>query len=505
MSALVAAVLMVSGCSGPPPNPLGPPVACIESGSEASINDVLREEGAGAEAILCPNAVFSLRDEVRFTARDQQIYTQGRPIDGSRALLRIVADPVITGDALTPEPRLTTAVYGLDFSGIVLESVQIDGARPSLGQVAPREGQALIAMGGNASGQTVRSVVAYDPRSWSVIHFFEGAVRNDVPTCQGGVITGNTIGPAGTPDVNQWADGISLACGNSLVENNVITDATDGAIVVFGAPGSTIRGNTIVAATQTLLGGINMVDWGVTHGSYAGTRVTFNTIDARGALIKVAIGMGPQIWSCVDGTNYGATVTGNDLLGDHMGYGFAVNGVRDWTVSGNTDSSHHVGTPTGGCTTTNSAPAGFQYQVRESTRLQTEFGPAQLTSVLGLFEVGDGAPFGCSNIYPGQRLRAGDSFPSCDGHVTLVLDDLGGLRLMHDSTLVWSPVKPVGADATFMLQEDGNLVLTDATGGIRWTSHTEGNSGTRLQVQNDCNLVLLDSAILRIWDTMTHC
>ncbi len=481
-------MLVLSGCSGPPPNPLSPPVACIESGSDASIRAVLI--GPGASAVLCPRSVFTLTQPIRFTARDQQIYTQGRPTDGSRAMLRIAGK------------ILTTAIHGVDISGVVVESVQIDGARPSLGA---QGGDALIELGGNASGQTVRSVVAFETRSWSTIHFFEGTDVNGVPSCQGGVISGNTIGPAGRPD-GTWADGISLACGNSLVENNVITDATDGAIVVFGAPGSTIRGNTIIAATQTMLGGINMVDFAPTSGNYTGTTVTFNTIEARGALIKVAIAMGPQVWSCVEGTNFGARVTANTLLGDHMGYGFAVNGVRDWTVSGNTDSSHHVGIPTGNCAPTPSAPTGFQYDVTASTALQTGFAPARLTSVLGLFGVGDGTPHGCSYIYPGQRLRAGESFFSCDGRIELRLDTLGALSLLQGPVELWTPSKPVGAGATFMLQEDGNMTLTDATGAVVWTSHTGGNPGSRLQVQDDGNLVLLDAMIQPIWasNTVAH-
>jgi parallel beta-helix repeat protein len=55
----------------------------------------------------------------------------------------------------------------------------------------------------------------------------------------------------------QWADGISLSCQSSLVQNNVIVDATDGGIVIFGAPFSVIRNNTIGVKTRTTLGGIN--------------------------------------------------------------------------------------------------------------------------------------------------------------------------------------------------------------------------------------------------------
>jgi len=451
----------------------------------ANINSVL--VGPGSAAVLCRNSEFGLTEPIRFTNRDQQVYTQGRPTDGSRAILRVVGT------------ELYTAVVGVDLSGIVLESVQVDGGRASLG---PLPGDALIFMGGNASRQTVRSVFAYEPRSWSTIHFFEGRVIGGVPACQDGVITGNTIGPAGRPH-GDWADGISLACGHTLVEGNVIRDATDGAIVVFGAPGSTIRGNTIIAATQELLGGINMVDFEAVGGNYTGTTVTDNTIDASGALIKVAIGMGPQIWSCNKGVNFGATVTGNTLRGDRMGYGFVVNGVRDWTVTGNTDLSHHVGTPTTGCRRTNSPPAGFQAQVAESSTLQPQFVSSELSSVLGLFELGDGTPFGCGIIYPGQRLQADNSFPSCDGRFALVLTGVGELRLMQGSRELWSVLRPAGPGGTLMLRTDGNLVLTSGSGSEIWAEGAGSHPGARLQVQDDGNLVLLDAELHPLWASNT--
>jgi parallel beta-helix repeat protein len=61
--------------------------------------------------------------------------------------------------------------------------------------------------------------------------------------------------PAGA--LTQWADGISLSCANSTVYNNTIVDATDGGIVIFGAPYSVVRENRIRAATRVMLGGIN--------------------------------------------------------------------------------------------------------------------------------------------------------------------------------------------------------------------------------------------------------
>lgn len=113
-------------------------------------------------------------------------------------------------------------------------------------------------MGGGNSGQLVSGICglakcvierhlrqiefvhSYDPRSWSCLHIAEGPF-----TCSGVVIQNNDIGPCGTDTFQEWADGISLSCSNSIVRNNVISDATDGGIVVFGAPGSLIQNNTI--------------------------------------------------------------------------------------------------------------------------------------------------------------------------------------------------------------------------------------------------------------------
>jgi hypothetical protein len=338
----------------------------LPSGTEATINAALA--GPDAKAVLCPGAVFDLSDSVRFTAPDQQLVTEGRPTDDSRAILRIVA------------PTLSTAIDGVDISRVSVQNVQVDGARPTLGEVA---GAALIELGGIASGQIVSHVYAHDTRSWSTLHFGEGSVAADVPSCQHATIIDNVIGPAGTPD-DRWADGITLGCGQSIVQGNTVRDATDGGIVVVGAPGSIVKQNTIVALSQVLLGGITMVDYAPLNGDYAGTVVTDNVINAEGALIKVGVAMGPQVWSCAAGTNRGGAVTGNTLEGAFMGYGYAINGVSQWTASGNLDLSRHVGAAVPGCGGAVAAPAGFLVQAATASHLQAQFKPARLTDVLGL-------------------------------------------------------------------------------------------------------------------------
>ena len=348
--------------------------ACIASGTDANINAAL--VGAGAQAVLCPGAVFSLANSVTFTAPNQEIYTQGLPTDGTRAILRV------TGSGLT------TAISGNSQPGVTVENIQVDGNRPALGALT---GGALLEMGGGGTGQTVQNITAHDTRSWSDMHFIEGTVTNSVPQCQNATIQNNTIGPSGTAAPDQqgnstWADGISLACGNSMVQGNTIQDATDGGIVVFGAPGSTIQNNTIIAKSQLLFGGINMVDYAPMNGNYTGTVVTHNTIDAQGAFIKIGIAMGQQVWNCLTGTNYGGTVTDNTLEGSYMGYGYAISGVSNWTVTGNVDNAKHVGTQTaGGCfgSPPASQPAGFQYENATSSNLQSQFVSGVLTNALG--------------------------------------------------------------------------------------------------------------------------
>ena len=341
---------------------------CISSGSETAINAAL--VGSGAQAVLCPNAVFTLNNSITFTAPNQQVYTQGLPTDSTRAVLRLGSGSV------------TTAINGNGQSGIVIENIQVDGNIAATGKL---DGGALIEIGGAGSNQTVQDINAHDTRSWSTLHIIEGAVTNSIPQCQSAKIVDNTIGPAGYPSPGgAWADGISLACGNSLVQGNTVVDATDGGIVVFGAPGSTIQNNTVIAKTRQLLGGINMVDYAPMNGNYTGTKVQNNVIDAQSAFIKVGLAMGPQAWSCTTGTNYGATVTGNTLQGGDMGYGYAVNGVSSWTVTGNVDNAQHVGTPGSGCGGLPSAPAGFQYQMATSSTLQSQFQPGSLEYLLGI-------------------------------------------------------------------------------------------------------------------------
>lgn len=378
---LLLFVFLLTACApqATPPTPPAPPTKtaiptprtdCIESGDQNTINAKLK--GVGAVAILCPGAVFELTGPVIFNAEGQQVYTLGLPTDDSRATLRIVAQDV------------STAVIMRDFNNATLSHVTVDGNRPELGH---RSGDALIYAGGSSSGQVIRFNKIIEPRSWSAIHLIQGH-PSPAPSCSDALVENNEISSVGSSN-ETWADGISLACTNTTIRNNLIVDATDGGIVIFGAPGSVIEGNTIRAETRTLLGGINMVDYAPYDGNYTDTIVRNNIIESNGAVIRIGLGMGTRVWGCLPesttkDTLYGGTVSGNILRGDNMQYGFAVDGVREWTVIDNIDEAAHIGTPTIDCRgQIASNPAGFQYYPpRAQGTFQPEFAEAYVELAL---------------------------------------------------------------------------------------------------------------------------
>jgi len=370
--------------------------ACIPSGDQDSIQGAL--VSPESKAVLCPNAVFELSDTVFFTAGNQQIYTQDLPTDDSRALLRIVGRDV------------ATAVSGEGNDGVSLRNVIIDGNRPRLGLA---DG-ALINFGRgvldhNVEGQVVEWVKAYEPRGWTVLYL--GG------PCRGAVARNNWLGPAGRAEY-VIADGISLECPNSVVENNTIIDTTDGGIVIFQSPGSLIANNTIRAENRIMFYGISMEDYFPLEGDFTGTRVTGNVIDAAGAMIRRGIGMGPYVGCAPEDENAprsrGAIVTENTLMGDHMAYGFVVSGVEDWTLAGNVDLSTHLSPEREGDCFEGVAdpPSGFQYNaVTSSGTFQPEFEAAVLGGSTDMFPLQAVASEACMSDLVGtdvfEDLKAG--------------------------------------------------------------------------------------------------
>ena len=347
---------------------------CIPSGNEESINRVLATGGVFAEAVLCPNSVFYLHKPIVYTDIFQSVYTEGCPTDDSRAILRVV-------DAST-----TTAVNMLRRDNALLSHVIVDGNQPLLGMANdPKQyGMALIRAGYESQGAVIRYVSAFGSRSWSVLHLGEGDPSN---RCSGAIVEYNTLGKSGIHFPGKWSDGISMACSGSIIRNNTIEDATDVGLVVFGAPGSIVEDNVIIAKTRIMGGGITLVDYDPWGGDFSGTVVQRNIIIAQGAVIGVGLGMGSRGWAaCEDKSRplRGATVQRNVLRGEHMMYGYVIDGVVDWKAIHNVDEAQHRGRPGLACNgAIASAPSGFQIDRSYSQGIfQKEF-QSSIVSLVG--------------------------------------------------------------------------------------------------------------------------
>ncbi|HKO54575.1 MAG TPA: hypothetical protein VJ276_01785 [Thermoanaerobaculia bacterium] len=344
--------------------------ACIPGTSPGAIQTELN---AGRNAVLCQNATFNITYMITFAVNGTQIYTEGAPTGATRAKLRIASAAV------------QTIIYGVDKSNIQIRNVIIDGARPTYGYVRPNA-EGLIRIGGNASGQKVQYVEAYEPRGWTAMAIYHGdLVWNGtawVGGCTAATITNNFIHDSGDVETRNWADGISLSCRNSYVGYNTVQDATDGGIVVFGSPGSTIEFNTVRNINRTGLGGICMVDttyrrWvslGAVQteaGDFTGTSVQYNTVEANAEYcglfcfptrLYIGIAMGPRIWWCSPPNGvvsvYGGKAIGNHLTGNAMANGMPADGVLNWTATGNTSDAYFMGiTSSSSCGGTNTQNA----------------------------------------------------------------------------------------------------------------------------------------------------
>ena len=254
------------------------------------INSLFAGGGADTVVNLCQNAKISLTGPIQFTAARQVLQTAGQPTAQGRATLQLVSG------------GSSALVYatGDNLEAVQLRSVIFDGNRCGLGRIVDGS-SAIIEMGGNNHNQVVMHVKAFDPRGWSAFHAIEGYQNY----CSSMQIKNNHFGPAGHAPTGsaqfrkrhlvkltkrqnggqqyspgEWADGISLACKNSVVTNNYIEDATDGGIVLFGAPGSTISGNRIESLKETLLGGVNLVDVAPFGGDYSGVSIANNVFSA---------------------------------------------------------------------------------------------------------------------------------------------------------------------------------------------------------------------------------
>ena len=322
---------------------------CLRFADSHTINQAFIDGGPGKQVFLCPSKTYRLREPIIFTAAEQEIATQGYPTGSERATLVVAGDfaTLIQGDCRR-------------CAKVKIRSLVIDGSRKALGRISNhRESTGLVVIGGNG-GQSIQHCHLRDPRGYTAIHVREG----DNLDCSHALIENNEIGPVGeeyipnvdgpdpesAPSGRPLADGISIACKDSIVRDNTFYDNTDAAIVVYCSPGTLIHANSITARTMSAMAGILMVDATPFDGDYKLTTVKGNIIDAANRIIRVGIGIGAAVLSDDTETMLtGGRVLANGLRGKYMGFGIAATGLDDWMIKDNWDEATHIGVRSDRC------------------------------------------------------------------------------------------------------------------------------------------------------------
>ncbi|KAF3396760.1 hypothetical protein DPV78_008258 [Talaromyces pinophilus] len=484
--------------------------ACVSSGDQTTINNLFSSGGAGTIVQLCAGTTLSVTGTITFTADNQELSTSGYPTDDTRAIIQPAAGS-----------NVSMLLSGYGFDGLRVKNIQFDGLRPSLGLV--ENGGATIELGQSSNGIEISNIVSKNARAWSCLHLIQGGT--DTP-CTNVTISNNQIGPCGNEGHNsagvaQWADGISFACRDSLIENNYVEGSTDGGIVLFGAPGTTVQGNTIVSSmTDAGFGAINMVDY-LYDGSYANVVVTNNTITGQ-KLFNAGIAIGAFAWSFnddsflqgpatvtnnvfsgnipfaigVNGWTGGLTVTGNDVSGvsspssDYSDANSCVTATRDlW------EQSAHLAYYPSGLTGTSNLQSGFVAAASNSTNFICTTPPLPSSVSYGLNELAAAPNTVLANLHKSILTQyQGDNnivtYNTSTGEYVAVWSS------GHTSTVCESD--PSACSCNF--QGDGNWV-TYLSGVAQFSTNT-ANEGQLLTFLNESPWIeITNSAGEVVWDT----
>ncbi|KAG0146204.1 hypothetical protein CROQUDRAFT_657677 [Cronartium quercuum f. sp. fusiforme G11] len=430
----------------------------------AYLNYLFETGGNGTIVLLAQSTLWELESVLKITVNNAELSTFGYPTDPS---LHAQIHPI--NDS---EP---SAITFYDTHHVKLSHLTIDGKRPEKGWV--KDGHALVACGGrNAKEPVVQYCILKHPRGWTCLHVFNH--------CQGGRVIGNKVGPAGQPAPDgPWADGLSIACKDGIIANNEIVDATDGAIVLFCAPGTICIGNTIIARNQNLLGAINMVDSGPYEMDYTRTRVFGNIIRSEAAHIKLGIGIGPLAWAPGEKLlNFGGEVHDNVFGPGRFGYAIGISGAKNFNVQGNrvVSGTEFIGDMSSMPEPINAPPTAFlaaleEEQVVEDCSLQSDFVRGRARWLIG---IEDGPP---------KKLRY-DA-----GKFALESSEVPGICFLANTRLQLDP--------------DGLLsVIRNTTSETLWTSGFRGSTfGAKLEFTVEGKLEIREKQSGKlVWDPTAY-
>jgi len=116
-------------------------------------------------------------------------------------------------------------------------------------------------------------------------------------------------------------------------------------------------------------------------------------------------------------------------------------------------------------------------------------------------------PTSCGKLDSGQALAPGQTLWSCAGNARIAHQTDGNVVIFDRLGMLWSTGTSGQTTSTFIMQADANLVLYPSTLNAIWNTGTGGNFGAHayMRMQDDCNLVVYNSAGVPLWASYTQC
>ncbi len=298
----------------------------FQGGTGRDLQEVIDRTPTGGTVFLAQKAVVLL-DEPLNLSRRITLTTVGAPPHNHYALM----------GRLVRNSNFNEAAVKLR-DGARLLNVWVDGARNYVGY---RPGGLNVQLfGGN--GTTVADSVISNTAGWSSLQAFGSA---EGQPCASNTLARNLVTVYSSDHFDQtWADGLSVACENTLVQDNEIVDATDVPIVLFrstpAVQRSQIRNNRLLSAGNSAYGALvaDPLRSGQTH-DFTGSVVENNTFwTGPNTWYVVGISVGTRAWfGTQSDMGYGARFVNNTTGSNYalVNTGIGVSGMLNATVQGN--------------------------------------------------------------------------------------------------------------------------------------------------------------------------
>ncbi|MBI4689734.1 MAG: DUF4214 domain-containing protein [Nitrospirae bacterium] len=219
-----------------------------------------------------------------------------------------------------------------------LVNVWVDGQR---GYYGYNYDDLNIRLLGGSKTQVTGCLIS-DTAGWSSLVAFG---KSDGYECSSNYISGNLITVYSSKHLaSEWADGLSIACENAIVEHNGIVDATDVGIVIYKATPnvqhSQIRYNTVLNAGNSAFGAFNVdpLGYGGLH-NFDGSSIANNMVWTSSQVhIDILLSIGTRAYfGDSSGMGTGVSVTDNSTgtLTARVESGIVVAGMEDSFVQAN--------------------------------------------------------------------------------------------------------------------------------------------------------------------------